>query len=142
MAEIIGTAAAISQFIDVAVRLSSGIYRLCSEVRNVPRQFQSLHTDLRQQIEICRQIQADCLPAFVATVASPAFETLLFEYITLANELCQTLEKILANRRSGHVQRGWTGLCSIQKKESVLQICHQLEQRKSTLSVWLSAANL
>lgn len=142
MAEVVAAAAAVIQFVDVAVRLSSQLHQLCSEVRNVPHRFQRLQTDLRQQIEVAEHIQAHHLPAFSTTVASSRFDTPLLEYIALADELSQTLDKILVNKTDGLLQRGWIGLCSLRKRDQVSELVDRLEQRKSTLSLWLSAANL
>lgn len=141
MAEI-AAAAAIVQFIDVGARLTSHLVHLCSEVRNVPDRFYRLQLDLRQQVEVAKHIKAHCQPDFATTVASPTFDAQLFEYIALADDLCKKLDKILANRNDGLLQRGWSSLCSVRKKEDVLRICERLEQMKSTLSMWLSAANL
>lgn len=142
MAEIVATAAAVIQFVDVAARLSSCLHHFCSKVRDVPHRFRCLQDDLRQQVEIAQHIQAYHLPVFSATIASSTFDAPLLEYIALADELCKTLDKILAKRTDGLMQRGWIGICSLRKKQHVLHICDRLEQRKSTLSMWLSAANL
>ncbi|KAF2197110.1 hypothetical protein GQ43DRAFT_223224 [Delitschia confertaspora ATCC 74209] len=142
MVEVVGTAAAILQFVDVAVRLSSGLHHLCSEVRNVPRRFHRLQVDLRQQIDVAQHIKTHYLPTFSTTVASSTFDAPLLEYISLADELCNTIDKLLANRSDGLLQRGWVGICSMRKKDEVIQICDRLEHMKITLSMWLSAANL
>ena len=97
MAEIVATAAAVVQFVDVAVRLSSHLGRLCSEVRNVPHRFRRLQEGLRQQIEVAQHIQAHYLPAFATAVSSSTFDAPLLEYITLADELYKSLDKVLAN---------------------------------------------
>jgi hypothetical protein len=142
MAEIVGTVAAVVQFVDVALRLSSCLERFCSDVRNVPRRFLQLRSDLRQQIEIAQHIRNHNLPGFATAVSSSTFDTPLVEYINLAEELCKTLEGLLARKNDGLLQRGWDALCSIHKKEEVASICDRLEQKKSTLSLWLDAANL
>lgn len=142
MAEIVATAAALIQFVDVAVRLSSQLCRLCSEVRNVPHRFHNLQLDLRQQLEIAQHIQTHLSPSSTETGDSSTFDTALLEYVALAEDLCNALEKLLANRTDGLLQRGWTGVCSAWKKEDILHICDRLEQRKSTLSLWLNATNL
>jgi len=142
MAEVVGAVAAVVQFVDVALRLSSCLERFCSDVRNVPRRFLQLQTDLRQQIEIAQQIQNHRLPGFATAVASSAFDTPLAEYIDLAEELRKTLEGLLGHKNDGVLRRGWDAICSVRKKEEVASICDRLEQKKSTLSLWLEAANL
>ncbi|KAI4657051.1 uncharacterized protein J4E79_007667 [Alternaria viburni] len=142
MAEVVGAAAAVVQFVDVALRLSSCLERFCSDVRNVPRRFLQLQTDLRQQIEIAQQIQNHRLPGFATAVASSTFDTPLAEYVDLAEELCKTLEDLLGRKNDGALRRGWDAICSVRKKEEVANICDRLEQKKSTLSLWLEAANL
>ena len=142
MAEVVGAVAAVVQFVDVALRLSSCLERFCSDVRNVPRRFTQLQTDLRHQTEIAQQIQQHHLPGFAKTVSSSTFNTPLTEYIGLAEELLKTLEDLLARKNDGVFQRGWDAICSIRKKEEVASICDRLEQKKSTLSLWLEAANL
>ncbi|KAF2684908.1 hypothetical protein K458DRAFT_388606 [Lentithecium fluviatile CBS 122367] len=106
MAEIVALTAAIVQFVDVAVRLSSHLGRLCSDVRNVPDRFDRLRSDLSQQIEIAQLIQKNHLPDLAATVASPTFDGFLLEYIALAEELFKTLDKLLAKKDDGLLQRG------------------------------------
>ena len=137
-----GAVAAVVQFVDVALRLSSCLERFCSDVRNVPRRFLQLQNDLRQQIEIAQQIQNHHLPGFATTISSSKFDTPLIEYIDLAEELRKTLEALLARKSDGVFQRGWDAICSVRKKEEVASICDRLEQKKSTLSLWLEAANL
>jgi hypothetical protein len=142
MAEVVGAVAAVVQFVDVALRLSSCLERFCSDVRNVPRRFLQLQIDLRQQIEIAQHIQNDHVPGFATTVSSSTLDAPLLEYISLADELSKTLEGLLARKNDGMLQRGWSGICSLRKKEEVANICDRLEQKRSILSIWLNAANL
>ncbi|KAI4948215.1 hypothetical protein J4E91_006209 [Alternaria rosae] len=142
MAEVVGAVAAVVQFVDVALRLSSCLERFCSDVRNVPRRFLQLQADLRQQIEIAQHIRNRQSPSFATTVSSSTFDTPLVEYIDLAEELCKRLEALLARKNDGVFQRGWGAICSVRKKEEVESICDRLEQKKSILSLWLEAANL
>ena len=141
MAEL-GAVASIVQFVDVAVRLSSGLNRICSDVRNVPKRFQQLRKDLDEQLEVAREIQNHHLHALVSTTTSPVFDTLLIEYIALADELCDTLDKLLNTGAGGLFLRNWRSLRSIRKKEVIFNLCDRLERKKSTLSQWLNAANL
>ncbi|KAL1800772.1 hypothetical protein ACET3X_001114 [Alternaria dauci] len=142
MAEVVAATAAIVQFVDVALRLSSCLERLFSDVRNVPRRFLQLQTDLRQQIEIAQRIQNDHVPGFATTVSPSALDPPLVEYISLAEELNKALEELLTRKNDGVLQRGWSGFCSSRKKEEVAHICDRLEQKRSVLSMWLNAANL
>ncbi|CAN9255692.1 unnamed protein product [Alternaria alternata] len=142
MAEVVGTVAAVVQFVDVALRLSSCLERFCSDVRSVPRRFLQLQIDLRQQIEIAQHIQNDHVPGFATTVSSLTLDAPLLEYTSLAEELSKTLEGLLSRKNDGMLQRGWSGICSLRKKEEVANICDRLEQKRSILSVWLNAANL
>lgn len=142
MAEVVGAVAAVVQFVDVALRLSSCLERFCSDVRNVPRRFLQLQIDLRQQIEIAQHIQNDHVPGFATTVSSPTLDAPLLEYISLADELSKTLEGLLTRKNDGMLQRGWSGICSLRKKEEVANICDRLEQKRSILSIWLTTANL
>ena len=142
MAEVVGAVAAVVQLVDVALRLSSCLERFCSDVRNVPRRFLQLQIDLRQQIEIAQHIQNDHVPGFATTVSSLTLDAPLLEYTSLAEELSKTLEGLLARKNDGMLQRGWSGICSLRKKEEVGNICDRLEQKRSILSVWLNAANL
>lgn len=142
MAEIVATAAAIVQFVDVTIRLSSGLGRLCSDVRNVPRRLYHLQVDIRQQVEVVQYIQTHYLSTFPATATSPTFDAPLLEYIALADELCKTLDMLHADRTNGLLKRGWSSLCSLRRKEELFQMCDRLEQRKSTLSMWICAATL
>ncbi|CAN9101984.1 unnamed protein product [Alternaria alternata] len=142
MAEVVGAVAAVVQFVDVALRLSSCLERFCSDVRNVPRRFLQLQIDLRQQIEIAQHIQNDHVPGFATTVSSSTLDAPLLEYTSLAEELSKTLEGLLSRKNDGMLQRGWSGICSLRKKEEVANICDRLEQKRSILSVWLNAANL
>ncbi|CAN9330023.1 unnamed protein product [Alternaria alternata] len=142
MAEVVGAVAAVVQFVDVALRLSSCLERFCSDVRNVPRRFLQLQIDLRQQIEIAQHIQNDHVPDFATTVSSSTLDAPLLEYISLADELSKTLERLLTRKNDGMLQRGWSGICSLSKKEEVANICDRLDQKRSILSIWLNAANL
>jgi len=142
MAEVVGAVTAVVQFVDVALRLSSCLERFCSDVRNVPRRFTQLQTDLRQQIDMAQQIQNHHLPGFATTVSSSAFNTPLTEYIDLVQELLKTLESLLSHKNTAFFQRGWDAICSVRKKEEVAVICDRLEQKKSTMSLWMEVANL
>ena len=141
MAEI-GAVASIVQFVDVAVRLSSHLNRVCCEMRNVPKRFQQLRKDLDEQLGVAREIQDHHLHALVSTTTSPVFDTLLIEYIALADELCDTLDKLLITGADGLFLRNWRSLCSVRKKEVIFNLCDRLERKKSTLSQWLNAVNL
>ena len=142
MAEVIGAVAGIVQFLDVAVRLSSSLGRLCSDVRNVPQRFHQLRIDLDQQLHIIQEIRAHHLPTFISVVTSPTFETFLLEYIALANELCKTLDELAVPATDGLLLRNWHNFRSVRKKDDVLHLCDRLEQGRSNLSLWLNAANL
>jgi hypothetical protein len=111
-------------------------------VRNVPRRFLQLQIDLGQQIEIAQHIQNDHVPGFATTVSSSTLDAPLLEYISLAEELSKTLEGLLTRKNHGMLQRGWSSICSLRKKEEVANICDRLEQKRSILSIWLNAANL
>lgn len=142
MAEVIGIVSGIVQFIDVTVRLSSGLNRLCSDVRHVPERFHQLRIDLDRQLEIAQEVQAHYLPGLVPIVASSTFDQSLLEYVVLAEELRKTLEELLVSNTNGPVKRTWHRLRSVRRKEDILHLCDRLEQKKSTLSLWLGAANL
>lgn len=142
MAEVIGAVASIVQSVDVAVRLSSCLNRLCSDIRNVPQRFHQLQTDLDQQLEVAQEIRAHHLLTFISMVTSSTFDNFLLDYIALADELRKTLDELLATDTDGPFLRSWHGLRSARKKEDIHHICDRLEQKKSTLSLWLSAANL
>lgn len=142
MAEVVGAVSSIVQFVDVAVRLSSCLSRLCSDIRNVPQRFHQLRIDLDQQLEVAQEIQAHGLPSFESMVTSSTFDRSLLEYITLADELRKTLDELLATSTDGLLSRSWHGLRSVRRKEHILHLCDRLEQKKGTLSLWLGAANL
>jgi hypothetical protein len=142
MAEAVAATAAIVQFVDVAVRLSFYLSHLCSEVRNVPQRFHRLQIDLRQQIEVAQHINPRHLPDSATNVGSSTFDEFLLGYIALVDELCKTLEQLIPNKNDGIFRRGWSGFCSVKKKEEVLQMCDDLEQKKTTMWMWLSAANM
>lgn len=135
-------AALILQFMDAAFRLSSGLRRLCTEIRAVPLRFETLRADLVEQIELIQFIQRKCQPEFALAALPPTLDTLLHEYIALANEFNKTLDGLLAKRTGGRLQSAWTSFCSVQKKEEVSHMCHRLEQKRDVLNMWLSAADL
>ena len=142
MGEVIGAVASLVQFLDVAVRLSSRFGRLCSDVRNVPQRFHQLRKDLNQQLHVTQEIRDHHLPTFISMVTLPEFDAFLLEYIPLANELCKALDELFVPDTDGLFQRSWRSLRSVRKKEEIRHLCDRLEQRKSNLSLWLSAANL
>ena len=142
MAETISAIAGIVQFIDVAVRLSSGLSRLCSDIRDVPQLFHQLRIDLVQQLQVAQEIRTHHLPTFASTVASSTFDSPLLDYIALAEQLHRTLDELLAISAGRPFLRSWHNLRSVRKKENILRLCDHLEQKKNTLSLWLSAANL
>ena len=142
MAEVLAAAAAIIQFADVAFRLSTQLGDFCSEVRDVPERFRLLQADLRQQAELAKLMNGDHLPAFATIVASSTVDELLREYSSLVEELGRKLEKLLAKKHDGPLQRVWSGLRSARKKDEVELICDRLEQKKSSLSMWLNSASL
>ena len=142
MAEVIGAVASIVQLLDVTVRLSSCLGRLCSDVRNVPQRFHQLRIDLNQQLHVIQEIRAHHLPTFISMVTLPMFDTFLLEYISMADELRKTLDELIVPDTEGLILRSWHSLRSVRKKEDILHSCDRLAQRKSDLSLWLSAANL
>ncbi|KAI0610754.1 hypothetical protein TUN199_04565 [Pyrenophora tritici-repentis] len=139
MAEAIGAAAAVLQFLDVALRLKSCLDRFCSDVRNVPRRFLQLQADLRQQSDLAKHIQTQLPPQ---AVASSTPNGPLPDYIAIANELCTTLETLIPKQNDVPLKRRWSNICSAKKKDEVKSICVRLEQKKSTILMWLSAENL
>ena len=135
-------AALILQFMDAAFRLSSGLQRLCTEIRDVPLRFATLRTDLVGQVELVQFIQRECQPQFALAAVPPTLDTVLHEYSVLANEFDKILNGLLAKRTGGYLQSAWKGFCSVQKKEEVSHMCHRLEQKRDVLDMWLSAADL
>ena len=142
MAETISAVAGIIQFIDMAVRLSSGLNRLYSDIRDVPQLFHQLRIDLEQQLKVAQEIRTQHLPTFASTVTSSTSDKVLLDYIALAEQLHKTLDELLAISANGPFLRSWQNLRSVRKKENILRLCTRLEQKNSTLSVWLNAANL
>lgn len=142
MAEAVAAAAAVIQFVDVAVRLSFKLNRLCSEVHNAPLRLQRLKTDLLHQIDIAQGVKEKHLSAFNGAVTSPTFDEFFLGYTALAEDLCKILDKILDRNDGGLFRKGWSGICSIRRREKITELCERLEQKRSTLSLWLCAANL
>lgn len=142
MAEAVSAAAAAVQFLDVTVRLSSALAKLCSDVRHVPERFQRLQSDLKQHIALVRELEANHSPAFTAAIASSALKPLLQEYVTIADDLCTTLETLLDFGSKPRAQRVWQTFCATRKQDEIERTCDRLERHKSTLSVWLSGASL
>ncbi|KAL8792563.1 MAG: hypothetical protein Q9195_004862 [Heterodermia aff. obscurata] len=135
-------AALIVQFLDAALRLSSGLRRLCTEIRVVPLRFETLRADLERQIELIQFVRRESQPEFASATLPPTLDISLHEYIALANEFNNTLNGMLAKRSGGYLQHVWKDFCSVQRKEEVSHMCHRLEQKRDDLNMWLSAANL
>ena len=142
MAEIIGVVSSIVQFLDVAVRLSSRLSHLCSDVQNVPQRFHLLRIDLDQQLQVAQELRAHYLPTFESIGTSPIFDIFLLEYIASADELRKILDELLTPDTDGLLMQNWHGISSVRKKEDIFHLCDRLEQKKSTLSLWLSVANM
>ena len=142
MAETISAIAGIVQFIDVAVRLSSGLNRLYSDIRDVPQLFHQLRIDLEQQLKVAQEIRTHHLPTFASTVTSSTSDKVLLDYTALVEQLHKALDELLAISPNGPFLRSWHILRSVRKKEKILHLCDRLEQKKSTFSIWLNAANL
>ena len=135
MAEVVGAVANIVQLLDVTIRLSSCLGRLCSDVRNMPQRFHQLRIDLNQKLHVIQEIRAYHLPTFISMVTLPMFDTFLLEYIAIADEHRKTLDELVVPDTEGLILRSWHSLRSVRKKEDVLHLCDRLEQRKSNLSL-------
>ena len=142
MAEIVGVVTGIVQFIDVAVRLSSCLSRICADISNVPERLHQLRNDLDCQLEVAQEIQAHRSLSLVPMAPSSAFDQSLLEYIALADDLRGTLEELLASNSKSRLKRSWHHLHFMREKEEIYHQCDRLEQKKSNLSLWLGAAKL
>ncbi|KAF4157379.1 hypothetical protein CNMCM6936_005687 [Aspergillus lentulus] len=145
MADILAISAAVVQFLDVAVRVSLGLGKLYSDIRDVPGQLHRLKLDIDQQIAIAKYIlsshatfQSDPPTAFTAT--SPIDQTLA-DYVLAMEELTVLLQSIRSEDDAGSIRRSWNAIRAVHKRNSILLLCDRLEHQKSTILLWLASAN-
>ncbi|TGO46126.1 hypothetical protein BOTNAR_0612g00060 [Botryotinia narcissicola] len=142
MAEAIGIAAAIVQFVDIGLRTYLKLDQFCTDICDAPQIIQNLQVDLRQQLNIAENIHINHHATFQSVTAVDQIEILLLHYIDQIGNL-EGLHNVLTNQKTDRSwRRGWKGIQMAKKKEEIMAVCGRLEQHKTSISMWLTETNL
>lgn len=152
MADVAALVAAAVQFIDVGFRTCIAASRLCSDVKNAPRKVQTTCENLKHLIDLVRTIQSELSifqHAQQSTVNQAISQSDLEAIIRLiqacaqqARSLEDTLKTIAFKADDGMLKKTWRSVVSMKKESEIVQGCRQLEELKSSVSIWYGSRML
>ncbi|TGO56095.1 hypothetical protein BCON_0082g00070 [Botryotinia convoluta] len=142
MAEAIGLAAAIVQFVDIGLRAYLKLDQFCTDIRDAPQIIQNLQVDLRQQLDIAENIHINHHAILQSITSADQIEILLIHYIDQIRNLEGLLNVITNQKTDRSWRRGWKGIQMAKKKEEIMAVCGRLERHKTSISMWLTETNL
>lgn len=145
MAEALAIAAAVVQFLDIGLRLSTKLGGLVSELHDAPNTLHRLKSDLDQQISMTQHIQSS-YPIFWSTsIKSPSAVTLqdkaLVDYTHTMEQLVSVIQSVHNEAEHGAFRKSWNAIRVIHKRKEIELLCDHLERQKSTMMLWLTNAN-
>ncbi|KAL1869622.1 hypothetical protein Daus18300_005476 [Diaporthe australafricana] len=144
MAEALGIAAAVVQFLDIGARLCLKIHFFASEVRDVPQKLNNLKSHLVQQIELAESIQTSVIgSSFSLSDSSKAsLKAIVDEQCRTMEPLLKLLDSITGKADDGLLRRSWNGIQAIDKKKDIEAACDLLDKKSNLLSLWLGNTNV
>lgn len=134
----LSVAAAATQFAEQGLNVVLKLHSLFTEMRDVPKTLSCLETDLKQQIEVARQIRHQILKMATAldTAAMDSLHEMLSDYSSKMLDLMGLLNSLVNGPQDWLVKKSWNAIRAIDKKKEILACCDQLARKKSLLSVW------
>ncbi|KAI9801183.1 MAG: hypothetical protein M1825_003457 [Sarcosagium campestre] len=142
---------AATQVADVGLRAALGLWRLASDLKNVPDKIDKAKRELDLLLALVNMIRADL---DLATASSAPREKSLLTSAqeasaqALFNELKDqitalevTLIKIDPNSKKG-LKRAWRKVVSVEAEREVMSRCSRLEGLKGSLNVWYNHVSL
>lgn len=141
MAAELGTIAAVVQLLDVVGRLSIRLSRFCSDISEAPQRIHDLKAELDRQLNVTRDIRSRHATVFAIIPGYSTFDHPLQNFIGLVNTLHSELDNLSRADSDNVFQRRWKDIRAVRKKEEIMYICTLLEHKKSSLTLWLAAAN-
>lgn len=144
MADPLSISAAVVQFLQVTVQLCLKLRSFYADMHDVPERLGSLESDLKQQIQVAKDIQT------LVSGRSPALDSssidslraILDDYTGKMDHLARILDSVSSDSDDGFLKRSWNALRALDKKNAMLLCCDQLAQKRGLLSIWLGKANM
>lgn len=144
MADPLSISAAVVQFLQVTVQLCLKLRSFYGEMHDVPERLESLELDLKQQIQVAKDIQnlvSGRSPALNSSSVD-SLRAILDDYTGKMDHLSRILDSVSSESDDGFFKRSWNSLRALDKKNAMLLCCDQLAQKRSLLSMWLGKANM
>lgn len=145
MADALAISAAVVQFLDIAIKLTLQLSSLYKEVHDAPEKLQRVKADIEQQIAIAKYVKSSHAlfrsgsPA-TSTVSMP-LEQPLADYVAVMKQLLLAVQTIQKSD-AGIIRRSWNALRATRKCKEAITLCDVLEKKKSSITMWLSTANM
>ncbi|KAF5005198.1 hypothetical protein FDECE_8319 [Fusarium decemcellulare] len=135
MAEVIGIAAAATQFLDLSVRVLSATHHLYARFRSVPEEINTMKESLAQFKSILEVIQQDSSSSPVlANRSLNAFSPLLSNAIEELEEILHLLE-VISFDSSSSVKRAWDVAFTSKTRRKLTEKCRRIEKLKPDLII-------
>ena len=138
----LGVIAAVVQFIDVGLRLSTRLTGFCADFRDAPQQIQRLNIEIKQQLKIAQDIKKATQVVSSEIQGLATFEHPHQDYMNLASKLQSLVEGLEKMDRDGILHRSWKNLRFVRQKNEIIDICETLCRKESSMMMWLVSINM
>lgn len=149
MVDPVGLGAAVVQFVDVGWRVSIGISRLCSDLKGAPQKVKSASRKLKHLLNLMRLIESEISTSQTSTldVNIPQAQLdirkeLVEDCVRRAKELEDVLKKLTSEPGDNLLKKTWRAVISAKNESTILEKCSDLEDLKSSLSLWYESRSL
>ena len=132
---VLGAVAAASQIAQQCLSISKIIYSLCSKIHDAPNSIRSQIGLVEQLDTITRLIEPNnsLQTDWMASALKTCLET--------TRQLSDELSKISMSAGDGRVRRVWKGLVGLMVEKKLRELFAQLEQRKSSLVLYIQTVD-
>ncbi|KAI1474347.1 hypothetical protein F4774DRAFT_400865 [Daldinia eschscholtzii] len=142
MAEALSIAAAVVQFVDVAIWSSEKLSWVYSEVHGAPERLHDLKVNLDQQIKLVEKISQTQLDVQTTLVDNgDEITAILVKYKDVIQNLLELLQSLLGHTDKNILRKGWGVILTLHKRNDIL-LCDQIEEQRDLVLLWHSNINL
>lgn len=143
MAEAVGIAAAVVQFIELGTKLLIAACNLRSKLENAPEKVKTSERLVRQLVSLVQTLEADLQPTSSTTLfdvltaeSKLEAEHILEDCSKEASALLALLHGFMAKMDGNFVKGKMRAFSYVKKEEEVAERCKRLDELSSRLTIW------
>lgn len=142
-AEIVGLAAAATQFADIGWRVFLGLSKICSDLRHAPQSVRDATLQVQQTVEVIELLRSETsTTAFPSTRSQASIAALIKDALSQAIGLEALLDGLTSQAGEQRAKRAWRSVVTVKKEDEIGQRCQKLDAIKNTITVWIGQENL